>query len=374
MRKLIWIIVFTLLSCANTLAADVDVEPQTELLQVNTQITTLQKSIQQNKHLQSNLEQQLKLVEIRIGQLGEQIYQFNLALEKEHRIIADLKKQQLAYLNLLTVQDAALSNQIRAAYQLGDIQQWKILLNQDEPGSMSRHMTYYGYLNKARLKLILSIRQILADLATSIQISNAHEVILQKLVAQKKQQQNLEQRVFVLRQKLIVALGLQTKSKQQQINLLTTNQAALQKTLAKLKTQHIQLEGHSFLQQKGKLNWPVMGNLMSPFGTPLNLGTQKLNGVVIKAEPGAPVHAIYSGKIIFANWLRGFGLLIIINHGNNYMSLYARNRAIYAKVGSFVNAGDVIAATGSSGGYSKSSLYFEIRQNGTPLDPAVWCR
>lgn len=345
------------------------------MTQVHSQIDALQKTIQKNQHLQGDLEQQLKFAEIKIGKLGEQIYEFNVALKKEKRIIADLKKQQQNYLTQLSTQDAALGQQIRAAYELGSVQQWKVLLNQVDASSVGRHLTYYHYLSQARLKLIDNIKQIIANLSSSILVSNQHEAVLQRLVAQKQQQQLLQQRIFALRQKLLVALGLQTKSKQQQMDLLITNQQALQRTLAKLKSQHIQLQvqGRSFAQLRGKLSWPVKGAIASSFGAHIDSGEQRLNGVVIKAALGAPVHAIYDGKVIFANWLRGFGLLVIINHGNNYMSLYARNRAIFVKVGSVVSAGDVIAETGNSGGYNKSSLYFEVRQNGSPLNPSQWC-
>lgn len=144
----------------------------------------------------------------------------------------------------------------------------------------------------------------------------------------------------------------------------------MQDTLERLLTKSPIFSSTTFKQLKGKLTWPLKGahNGIYSLNEP-----QKLNGVLISAAEGTPVHAIYGGKVIFANWLRGFGLLVIINHGDGYMSLYARNQALYAKVGDLVTQNDVIAKIGKSGGFEKSSLYFEIRRNGIAIDPRQWC-
>ena len=129
----------------------------------------------------------------------------------------------------------------------------------------------------------------------------------------------------------------------------------------------------SFNDLRGKLHWPVQGKIAARFGSLLDVGNRRLSGTLIKASPGTAVHAIYNGKVVFANWLRGFGLLVIVNHGNGFMSLYARNQALYAKMGDQVKSGDIIATTGNSGGFSRSGVYFEIRQNGAPKNPKIWC-
>ncbi len=126
-------------------------------------------------------------------------------------------------------------------------------------------------------------------------------------------------------------------------------------------------------QLRGKLHWPVRGPIMRHFGSSLGLGRQSFSGTLIKIPMGTPVHAIYQGKIIFANELRGFGLLVIVNHGDGFMSLYARNKKLYAKVGDRVKTGDVIALAGNIKDFARSALYFEIRQNGFPVNPASWC-
>ena len=125
-----------------------------------------------------------------------------------------------------------------------------------------------------------------------------------------------------------------------------------------------------FNQLHGKLEWPLKGSITTLTN---DINSPHHGGIIINAAEGTPVHAIYAGKVIFANWLRGFGLLVIINHGNGFMSLYARNQAIYTKVGADINPREVISAIGNSGGYHKPSLYFEIRRNGNPVDASQWC-
>jgi septal ring factor EnvC (AmiA/AmiB activator) len=370
---LIGVVILLISLHANGAGPDLSIKKH-ELSDVNARIDTLRQMILQNQHYQLNLQQQLKTTEIKFGRLSEDVSQLTKSLESEKHILLDVKITQEKTQATLQKQNIALANQFRAAYQLNVAQPLKIILNQQNPSSISRHVVYYRYLTQSRLQLIDDIKQNLSLLAKSINASTAHQQTLKKLVLKKQNQQDHLQRTLDLRTKIIDALGLQTKSKEQQMNSLTANQKNLQETIEKLKQQSITITGESFDKLRGKLFWPVKGTIMLSYGKELDVGKQRSSGVMIKAQPGTPVTAISSGKIIFADWLRGFGLLVIINHGNDYMSLYGRNRVIYAKVGQSVQKGDSIAAIGNSGGYEKSSLYFEIRKHGSPIDPHIWCK
>ncbi len=370
MTRLLW---FALLFfCVNAFAQAESIN--SKLAIVNGQIHTLEQTIDENRQQQLVLQQKLKNTEISLGKLSSELIHLTQSLIDEQTILATLKKTQLNTWATLQTQNDALKQQLRAAYQLGEMQHWKIMLNQEHLDSMSRHIIYYRYLNAARLKLILDIKQNLLILAQSIQAAKIHQAKLQRLVLQKQNQQHHQQRILKLRQQLIAEMRQQTQTKQEQIDLLLANQKALQQTISRLKTQNITIDGQAFSKLQGKLHWPVKGSVVMPYGSLLDVGNQRESGVLLKVPTGTPVKAVYSGKVIFADWLRGFGLLIIINHGDNYMTLYGRNQAIYAKVGHIVKTGDIIALTGNSGGYDKSSLYFEIRQNGSPINPAIWCR
>jgi len=377
MRSLIdsiFLFLFCFLILAMTASAEVITTKQAELSQVNGKIQTLQKTISQNQTQTTNLQQQLKTAELAIGKLSEQITRLTKDLSAQQKILDDLNFIEQTTELKLKIQNDALGQQLRAAYQLGTQNQLKILFNQENMNTANRHLTYYKALNEARTKLIIEVQQNLILLQKTLQATKTHQQTLQNLLAQKQRQQKNQQRTLALRQHLMAALGLQTQSKQQQIESLMANQQMLQETIFRLKQREITLNGQPFNQLQGKLTWPVKGQFVASFGSLLDQGTLHSNGVLIKAPMGTPVHAIYSGKVVFADWLRGFGLLIIINHGHQYMSLYARNQAIYAKPGQDIGTGDVIAATGNSGGYNNPGLYFEVRQNGTPINPSLWCR
>lgn len=129
-----------------------------------------------------------------------------------------------------------------------------------------------------------------------------------------------------------------------------------------------------FLTLRGRLQWPSRGKLTTRYGSARKVGKLKWQGVNIKAPEGTEVHAISHGRVAFSDWLRGFGLLTIIDHGDGYMSLYGGNQSLFKEVGDWVEAGEVIAGVGNSGGRKNSALYFEIRHNGKPTNPLKWCR
>ncbi len=359
---------------AHCVGAETVATKQLELSHVNRQIHSLEKTILQNQEQSANLQQQLKNAELEISHLSEQITRLSQALVAQQNILDELNKTEQATELKLKNQHDVLAQQLRASYELGTQNQLKILLNQESLGAANRHLTYYKAINEARAKLIADIQQNLLLQQKTLQASRAHQKKLKNLLAQKQYQQNHEQRALKLRQQLILALGMQTQSKQQQIDSLMANQKALQETLLRLKQKEISLNLQSFNELRGKLFWPVKGQIGASFGSLISDSNLHLNGIVIKAPIGTPVRAIYAGKVVFADWLRGFGLLVIINHGHQYMSLYARNQAIYAKPGQMIQTGDVIATTGNSGGFSSPGLYFEVRQNGSPVNPNLWCR
>lgn len=346
---------------------------KTALSEVNKEIQHLKNTIQQNQQQSTTLQQQLKIAELTISALNEQMTRLNHELIAQQKILNELTLTEQVTHAKLKMQNDALSELLRAAYQLGVHDPLKMIFNEENINASNRYIIYYKTLNEARAKLIMDIEQNLVVLQKTLEASKTHQRILKNAIAQKERQQIDQQHLLATRQQLMAALGLQTENKQRKIALLIANQKILQDTITHLAQQKTILTGQPFDQLKGRLSWPVNGPFAVSFGSNMN-GNLHSNGVEIKAPMGAPVHAIYSGKVVFADWLRGFGLLVIINHGDQYMSLYARNQAIYIKSGDLIKTGDIIAKTGNSGGYNYSGLYFEIRQQGVPIDPRIWCR
>ncbi len=369
LRCLLFFILFLPIAYAETIDTK-----KSELSAVNGKIESLEKNLILTQAQRTALERQLKTVELTIGKLSAELSQLTQELSVQKRILAELNATQQTIEATLTTQNNALAQQLRAAYQLGAQNQLKIILNQENVSAASRHLMYYKALNKARAELIDTIQQNLTALQKTISESLAHQKTLTRLIAKKAREQKREESVLTLRQQVVVRLKQKTQDKQQRIALLMANQKALQETITRLKQREITITGQPFETRQGTLSWPVKGPLIASYGGLWDMSNQRFNGMLIEAPMGTPVRAIYSGKIVFADWLRGFGLLIIINHGHNYMSLYGRNQSLYVKVGQTIHTGDVIAATGNSGGYDKPGLYFELRQNGTPLNPKIWCR
>lgn len=374
LRSIFWILGSFLVFYTQT-AASVEHShfKKIELTRINGQIEQLQQNIKQDQQQQFNLQQQLKIAETTISQLSQQIASLNTLLHIEQTKINSLKKEQLTFQKKLSEQRTAIALQLGAAYQLGQSQTLKVILNHKDPNTLSRHLTYYRYLSEARIELISQIRQTLGQLNNNVHEIDEHQQNLKSLLAEKQNQQSQQVQAQQQRQKLISSLSDSVQSKQQQINVLLSNQKALHQLVSKLKIEDIG-SSESFSHLRYKLRWPVKGPITAHFGSQLDVGNQHLNGVIIKAQEGTPVRAIQAGKVVFSNWLRGFGMLVILNHSDNYMSLYARNQSIFVKVGDEVKTGDVIATTGSSGGFNKPGLYFEIRQNGQPINPSYWCR
>lgn len=373
MRK--WILALFLFHSVTVFAANAVVEKKAELSRVTDQIHSLQKIILVNKQQQQNLDSQLKNTEILISLLSQQINTLNLSINQEETQLSQLTNARQPLQAKLSQEQNALAQRMRAAYRLQHLQSLKIILNQDDPTIIERHLNYYRYLSYSKMQLIDTINLTLNKLTANMQAIAQHQDMLKQLLVQKQTQQTELHAAQLHRPALVEELKKNLLSKQQQLTLLQSNQKDLQTIISHLQTESKNSPDDLFFEQlHGKLHWPVKGKIIAHFGSLLDVGNQHLSGVLIAAPQETPVHAIYAGKVIFANWLRGFGLLIIINHNNEYMSLYGRNHTLYAKVGDQVNTGDVIAAAGNSGGFNKPSLYFEIRQNGSAVNPNLWCR
>jgi murein hydrolase activator len=383
-----------LLATQITLAnAGVTENQQVELSNITDHIQHIQENISRDQQKQLDLQQQLKASELQIAQISQQAELINFQLTAKKTELDKIKKMQQVALVELAKQQKILMAQIRMIYQLKQSQSLKAVFDPSNVNRSNRYLTYYNHLNAARTSLMVKIKVILESLDKNIAIINREEQNLQTLLAQKQQQQRQFQTLQQHREQIISAINQKTYSRQQELAILTTNQKSLQSMLSNLviddvvipsvatptpaaapaTTSHTiepvaasevnNLPAATFKQVAGRLSWPIKGQLTA---------TSSL-GVIIKAPAGAPVKAIYAGRVIFASWLRGYGLLVIINHGDGYMSLYGRNQAIYRKVGEIVRPGEIVATIGNSGGFSEPSLYFEIRRNGLAIDPHNWC-
>ena len=284
-----------------------------------------------------------------------------------------------------------LAIQIRAAFAIGEKEKLKLLLNQQDPALSSRMMVYFNYFNKDRLKKLVALETSVQHLEQLDKQKKTETEFLEQDLERKKSEQAVLDETRKQRNELLVQIGNDFSSSEQQLSQLQESENRLKSLMASLPVTEEELavdaehaNGLSssmgnpsepkveFSTLKGKLPWPVDGRLAHKFGGARTEGTW--DGVLIDANEGMEIKAVTSGKVVYAEWLRGYGLLIIIDHGQGYMTLYAFNQSLYKRTGDLVKAGDVIASVGQSGGRSQAGLYFGIRQKGVPIDPLEWCQ
>lgn len=290
--------------------------------------------------------------------------------------------------------DKAVSGQVRAAYAMGQQDKLKLMLNQQDPALSGRMMVYYEYLNKSRLEKLANLQQTVKYLDQLDGDKRSETAFLEKNLERKKSEQAALEAVRKQRNDLIAKLNDENSSESDQLSLLKESENKLINLIRTLEHEDDEVNQETenadadavaqqdegsfprltgeFFTLKGKLPLPVRGQLSNMLDSSSAEASWK--GVLINAKEGAEIRAVAKGKVVYAENLKGYGLLIIVEHDSDFMTLYAFNQSLYKHKGDLVEAGDVIAAVGQSGGRSKPGLYFEIRKNGKPISPLLWCR
>lgn len=345
-----------------------------KLQQLQTQIQTIKSSLTAEQNQYQEFAQQLQQTETNIGNGSLHLQQTHLKLSQQKKSLRTLKLQQLRYQTQLQIQQAALAQQLHTMYLMGQQPYLKVLLNQQDPNQLDRMLTYYHYIEEQRLQLITQFSQTLAVLQQTTHAIQTHTQQLTVLNTQQQKQQQSLIKNSQQRKQLLNSLDNRMKTKQQQLQILLANKRALEQVVQRLqKSNSYHATKFTFTAPHGRLSWPTQGKIIQHFGTKILQSQLELTGVVLQAPAGQTIHAILPGAVVFSNWMAGYGLLLIIDDGNGYMTIYGRTQNIYKKVGDRVNAGEVIATVGNSGGYNTPALYFAIRQNGKPVNPELWC-
>ncbi|NNF51475.1 MAG: peptidoglycan DD-metalloendopeptidase family protein [Gammaproteobacteria bacterium] len=269
----------------------------------------------------------------------------------------------------------ALAEQLRAAYINGRGERLKLLLNQQDPAKLGRQMVYYDYLNRARNE---RIQTVIAHLAEIIRLDQELAKIaarLAELAADAKTEVAEQAEARIERAAVLASIRARISKRGDQITRLESEERALGNLIRDLQSvmRDFPVQGEQpFTAMRGKLGWPVNGRLGNDYGQQRAGGNIRWNGVVVEADRGAPVRAVARGRVSYADWLPGLGLLVILDHGGGYMSLYGHNDTINRDVGEWVQPGDIIATVGESGGRRSPALYFEIRNGARPENPHRW--
>jgi murein hydrolase activator len=275
----------------------------------------------------------------------------------------------------LAAERAALGSQVRMSYVLGQAETLKLLLSQQNPATLGRMWVYYDYLNRARTARIAAVATDLERLSTLNAETERVEAGLKVLEASQATQLAALTKARDERQKVVTRLDSSIKDDSANVGKLHGEEKRLSDLVERLRQlmAGLPIEGDQpFATLKGKLAWPVQGRVVGDFGQPRAGSVVKWNGVLLEAPAGTAVRAIYHGRVAFADWLPGLGLLVIVDHGGGYMSLYGHNEALLKDSGDWVQPGDTVAQVGDTGGQPKPALYFEIRYKGEPVNPHTW--
>jgi septal ring factor EnvC (AmiA/AmiB activator) len=351
-------------------------QQQLELLRQ--EIKTLKASLNKQQSKKNQLEQSLKQAELTIADTARQLYSTQQHINKLKLKLTKLDATLQEHDSQLQQHQQLLSSQLRASYKTGRQEYIKLLLNQQDPATVSRIISYYDYFNQARSEEIARVNTLLQQIAVQKQSMASTRLEFEQQLRQQKKDKHFLELKQLERNDLLLQIEKDIISDDQKLQTLQTNEKNLLLLIEKLKKAQIEITNlpteKPFYKQKGKLYWPVRGKVIKLYDRWRSMGKVKWQGVIITAKAGTPVFSVSHGRIAYADWLRGYGLLTIIDHGNGYMSLYGHNQTLLKEEGDWVDEGDVIATVGISGGFSKPGLYFEVRHNGKASNPARWCK
>jgi len=378
---------------------------QDELKDLRTRIQALQAELEQTHEDQSEVTDALKESERSISDTNRGLRN----LESRQRKLAQTLKQLASDTETteaeISSQQIHLAELLREHYVQGGNDALKLMLNGQNPGEVARNIEYYAYIGRARAELIRQHRASLDQLRVlqenTLEQNNALSLIKQERVEQKKTLEAEKQ----ARQQVLYKLSAQIRLQRKEINTLVRDEKRLTRLIEKLarlaaenakaakivkpkphasdtakpgqvvkEVVDASLAGLNFSRLKGRLALPVAGEILNKFGQNREGGGPAWKGLFIRARQGHEVRSVGSGKVAFADWLRGFGNLLIIDHGTGYLSLYSNNESLYKQPGDSVRAGDVVATVGSTGGQDEPGLYFELRHQGNPFDPMSWVK
>ncbi|MFT5139343.1 MAG: septal ring factor EnvC (AmiA/AmiB activator) [Lysobacterales bacterium] len=350
-------------------------EAESRLEALKTEIILVQKALTRSRQLFAKEQAILKAVDLDIQTGALKIRELNTQTTGLEQDLQQLGLDRIDYLESLSSKKTQLGQQIVSAYQLGRESRLKLLLNQDSPARLSRMLAYYDYISRAQVGQIEDLRTAITTLdrmqegidSKLLELDSIREISATELSGLQVRRDQ--------RQAVIAGLAGQIDSEKAKLDELGRNRADLESLLQRLSSvlTDIPSELGQYIntrEQRGNIPVPIKGRVLHAFGQS-RLGGLNWQGWLIEAEPGKEVQAIAYGRVAFSDWLRGYGLLMIIDHGDGIMSLYGHNESLLYSVGDWVQPGTVISTVGENSG-NDQGLYFELRNNGKAVDPASW--
>lgn len=360
------------------LSSSVRADNEQQLREVRARLDQLMSSLSADQQRQGQLQQEITAIEKQLNRLNRQLNSLDQDMQSQRARIQQLQQDKRAAQQALAEQESSLADQLRAAYMLGTREQLQLLLNQQTPAELSRMLTYYEYIGQARVAVIHRSRDSIIAINQLEQQIHSRNTELAELDADYQQQRSRYLDRQAQRQRLLQDVIDTIANTDAEITQLKNDERRLQRLVEGL--QQVlddippELDQQPFKTLKGQLLWPVNGRLQNRFGQRRPASDLRWNGVRLTAAQGTQVQAVSYGRVAFADWMAGYGLLVVIDHRDGYMSLYAHNQQLNVDVGDWINAGEPIASVGNTGGQTQNGLYFELRHQGKPINPVAWCQ
>ncbi len=364
-----------------------DLKSNPQLNKVESDINDVKQDMQRLSEEKTGMEEMLSDIEKHYGETASSLKAELSIIEQQRQNISRIQSEIKAYKREIESLNKELAGHFRAAYLMGQEQRLKLILNQKDPAVSSRIMIYFNCITKERLKKLSNKEAAVKLLGQLDEQKKIETELLQKNLEQKKSEQAQIEQDRKQRNALLAKIKNDYSSNAHQLSQLQENEISLKNLMSSLPITDEELAinvGHNKDQApinsefkgdlstlKGNLSLPIKGRLTQTFGSPR--ADSHWDGVLIEANEGTEIKSVMEGKVVFSEWLKGYGLLLIIDHGHGLMTLYAFNQSLYKHTGDWVESGDVIATVGQSGGRNQAGLYFGMRQNGTPIDPLEWC-
>jgi murein hydrolase activator len=372
------------------LAAAAHAGPSDQLKELRSRIEKLQKQLNESEETKSEAADALRETERAISEANRRLFELAGQQQEVKSTLSRLEGQKTRKLDGVQSQQVLLAKLLYQQYLAGQPEPLRLLLNRQDPNEMARQMHYLSYVSRTRAGLIAGLRRDLMNLeniSAETQVKSRELTQLQSEEAEQKKQIDKERRNHA---EVLKSVSGQIGRQRKEITHLRHNEERLAKLVDRLAQELARSSSRSgrarndtipeplpagsgrFSELKGHLRLPVVGELANRYGAPRADGGLSWKGLFIAAGEGQEVRAVASGRVVFADWLRGFGNLMIIDHGGGYMSLYGNNEALFRQVGDAVEVGDPVAAVGATGGNPETGLYFELRFQGKPFDPLTW--
>ena len=377
-----------LVGCGLTLIGNADANKQEELENLRKRISTMQREMDKTSESKSEASDALRDSERDISNANRKLKELVTQQQGVNQTLNSLQTQQQHLNSRIADQQILLGKLLYQQYLGGQQEYFKLILGNQDPNQVARDLQYYQYIARHRAIWLATLRSDLASLAVVSQSTREQLAELSTLRAEQAAQKKSLEKSKADRQRTLGKISKQLRTQRREIHRMQRNENRLAELVEKLTKMLSQpssntllrnenlpdnrFDGSPFEELKGKLTLPVRGEITNRFNTPRPDSTVLWKGLFVRTSTGQTVKAIASGQVVFADWLRGFGNLLIIDHGKGYMSLYGNNETLYKQVGDVLRGGDTIATVGNSGGNVDFGLYFELRHKSKPLDPMQW--